>query len=1179
MTRQISVAESWKRTYEAFQDINFTGFDFYSVKSSLIDYLKLHYSENFNDYIESSELITIIETFAYISEVLAYRFDMNAHENVISLAERKQNVLQLAKLVSYSASRNVPLRGLVKITQVSTSETIFDSNGINLSGRTILWNDANNVNWKEQFLLVINDILEQPFGSVLPKDRVQVDDVVFESYSLKTTSLTKNVIPFNASINSRNVKFEMVSAALNENGPYEARPSRQTSFNILYVTDGIGDSSDNTGFFVYFKQGTLQRITQNYDGITPNQNTIIGIENINETDVWVNQIDPETGDILKNRNVDLLGRNLGYAGEWIAVDNSTTNNILYNNLPNRNKYEIETLDLDKIRIIFGDGEYAEIPSGPFDIWIRTSENETLVLPKSQIVNKKASISYSNVFGVNNSFSFGFSLMSSVANSTSSEDIESIRKIAPAVYYTQDRMVTGQDYNTYMLQDPSILKLKTVNRTFAGDSKYITWHDPSDTYEDVKMVGRDLRLFFKNDTTQLDIPVNSSYSTVIRNILQPILSYSAVQTYHEKNNIPTNRVVFTLQEINNLTADLTNINIADVPLQIAYIDQTTKAYQSIVFTMDAIGNDINNGTIAELDPDIVVKLTIDDLGEQTVNITPSAIRDPGGVITLESLAVELNTKLNLLSPAADAFVYKNSIVIRSKLSGTLSNISMNISFFNNLTSSLNYFSHICDTVKFSNTALWRGYSIKVPLLSAHTFEVNPLVSNVRTVYWDAIYNSLQLTAESDSTTFWNTNKKQTIINNDTLTPVKDKLIILSANLTSKKDNVLQADIPLNVNGQDIQNTNENLGMYYLNRLLLETEDVNEDSVPDDKHLTALLDTTYTVSDIPAPTSNPGYNTFAIPTSYFVGYDEVEVYDGTTKLTKGVDYIESDNLGVEAVVGTTSTFISIDSTLYPSYSGIKFVYIDYLYYKLYGADLFNYVPLEDNAIEILIKNEWYASSVDFVSSPTVVRYRGRDNLNFMWLYVTPYGNLINPAPTNIHDMFIITRGYYQQLQLWLSNITLKPVEPTPYELRNTYGKLLQSKMRSDHVVLHTGKVKLIFGKKAVPQLQAKIKIVKDSNSKLSDNDVKVKVVAIIKDFFDINYWEFGESFSFSELSAVIHGRLTSDIQSIVLVPTLSTNKFGDMYEIFASDEEILQPDISVDDIEMISALTSVTLKQKM
>ena len=78
----LNTAESWEKIYTAFEQINFTAYDYDAVKISLLDYLKLNYPENFNDYTESAQIIAIIEMFAYVAELLAYRVDLSVHENL-----------------------------------------------------------------------------------------------------------------------------------------------------------------------------------------------------------------------------------------------------------------------------------------------------------------------------------------------------------------------------------------------------------------------------------------------------------------------------------------------------------------------------------------------------------------------------------------------------------------------------------------------------------------------------------------------------------------------------------------------------------------------------------------------------------------------------------------------------------------------------------------------------------------------------------------------------------------------------------------------------------------------------------------------------------------------------------------------------------------------------------------
>ena len=296
--RLVNRAENWERAYEAFQQVNFSAWDYNTIKESMLDYLKLYHAEDFKDFIESSELIALIEVFAYVGEQLAYRLDMNAHENFLSTAQRKESVLRLAKLISYNPSRNIPARGIVRIQSISTTERVFDASGTDLSNKTIRWNDPINPNWKEHFILVMNRVMDQDFGSVAPADRVQVQDVLFELYTIRNTPIDRNVIKYNTSSSGDVLGMELVPVELNEYGPLEKRPERNQKLNVMYLNDGLGDTSDNTGFFMFTKQGELQRVLADFDGVTPNQTFDVTVNDCNETDVWLNNINPDTGEII-----------------------------------------------------------------------------------------------------------------------------------------------------------------------------------------------------------------------------------------------------------------------------------------------------------------------------------------------------------------------------------------------------------------------------------------------------------------------------------------------------------------------------------------------------------------------------------------------------------------------------------------------------------------------------------------------------------------------------------------------------------------------------------------------------------------------------------------------------------------------------------------------------------------
>ena len=145
---RLLVAEDWKRIYQSYKNADFQSYDFDNLRRTMISYLRENYPEDFNDYIESSEYLAIIDLIAFLGQNLAFRVDLNARENFLETAERRESVLRLARLLSYNPKRNIAANGLLKIESVSTTETLFDSNNTNLEGQTILWNDQNlNIKW------------------------------------------------------------------------------------------------------------------------------------------------------------------------------------------------------------------------------------------------------------------------------------------------------------------------------------------------------------------------------------------------------------------------------------------------------------------------------------------------------------------------------------------------------------------------------------------------------------------------------------------------------------------------------------------------------------------------------------------------------------------------------------------------------------------------------------------------------------------------------------------------------------------------------------------------------------------------------------------------------------------------------------------------------------------------
>ena len=121
---RLLLAEDWKRVYQSYKNAEFQSYDFDTLRRTMIQYLRDNYPEDFNDYIESSEYLALIDLIAFLGQNISFRIDLNARENFLELADRRDSVLRLARLISYNATRNQTSNGLMKMIAISTTENI-----------------------------------------------------------------------------------------------------------------------------------------------------------------------------------------------------------------------------------------------------------------------------------------------------------------------------------------------------------------------------------------------------------------------------------------------------------------------------------------------------------------------------------------------------------------------------------------------------------------------------------------------------------------------------------------------------------------------------------------------------------------------------------------------------------------------------------------------------------------------------------------------------------------------------------------------------------------------------------------------------------------------------------------------------------------------------------------------
>ena len=186
---RLLVAEDWRKIYQSFQQADFKSYDFETLRRTMVAYLRENYPDDFNDFVESSEYIALIDLIAYIAQALSFRIDLNARENFLQTAERRNSVLRLARIINYNVHRNRPATGLLKIDSMSTTQDVNDSTGTNLANQNIIWNDSANSNYREQFIAILNAANQtgQLFGS--PRDSATVGGISTKVYTLSSNQI------------------------------------------------------------------------------------------------------------------------------------------------------------------------------------------------------------------------------------------------------------------------------------------------------------------------------------------------------------------------------------------------------------------------------------------------------------------------------------------------------------------------------------------------------------------------------------------------------------------------------------------------------------------------------------------------------------------------------------------------------------------------------------------------------------------------------------------------------------------------------------------------------------------------------------------------------------------------------------------------------------------------------
>ena len=1116
-TRQSNLfaIEDWKRLYTTFRSADFQSYDYETLRKSMVDYLRTYYPEDFNDYIESSEFIAMLDLIAFMGQSIAFRGDLNARENFLSTAERRDSVYRLAAMLGYSPKRHINASGMLKVISVNTTELLRDSAGRNLANQTIFWDDPTNLDWQEQFTAVLNAALQPGQRIGRPSGSLIVGDINHELYQFRLRPNLVPVFPFNATVNGNSYSFDAYNIGLDSSkGIYEVSPQTSDSFGMLFRSDGRGNGSANTGFFIGFKQGQLNNLDFSLTESLPNRLVGLNLENINNNDVWLFELS-DAGGVLR---------------EWRKVENLRDSNIIYNSVSdqNRNLYSISSRLNDQVDLIFGDGIFSDIPVGRFRATVRVSNGLNYNIPPSAMQGVNLNIAYISKQNRIEGITIKAALQYTVNNAEEREDIAEIKANAPQYYYTQNRMINGQDYNVFpYTKYNEISKVKSVNRTASGISRFLDVKDATGKYSSTNIFCDDGYVFRTSitESTQFTWTNLNDIRKFIRNNISSVINRkSSLHLYY--NSFPKYNLVETLwvrgtAESGVSTGYFSNLDF--IPWQVGGTVTSNRKFikpGSLIKFVAPDGSYFDlEGNISQGDPELAGETTtiwasvvsvLDDGTNNNIGLNDSGI---GPVI------LSKNIPTNAI--AESVYAAYNTDLTTELEQEIVSYITNNQDFgikYDVLTQSWKTVSPAALNIDLEFNLAIEGENWFIAMIN------NGNTYSVISRGIDYIFGSVL-----ETRFFFETNTR--IYDPRTSTVIKDTIKFLKFNDSPTGSGSLGIDLAMEI-----------------------TDNV---SYPDGYKDDTVIKITYADSD------NDGIPDDPTIFEQVVGEDAT-IFD-LDKLVFLEKYLDFDN--IERLRWRNPNTVSV---AYATFSDIE---LEGKFSNPIGTVFYAY---EDQAFYVSVLDEDVRRIVE--STDYVVRI-GRSYLRFQYKHNSPNDRRIDPSPTNIIDMYILTSSYDSEYRRYLKDLTGSLAEPIPMstlDMSLLFQDLENFKATSDAIVYNPVKYKALFGSKADANLQATFKVVRSDSTRLTNTQIRNNVINAIDKYFAIDNWDFGETFYFSELAGYLHKELSTDIAAIVIVPKLDTIQFSDFMQIKARADELLISAATVDDVELIDAITASRLK---
>ena len=446
------------------KNLNYVGKDFSTLKQNLVDFTKTYFPDTYSDFNEASPGMVFIEQAAAIGDVLSFYQDAQLKESMLAYASERKNVVSLAQSMGYKPKVTSPAVTTMTVYQLVPSigtgvnnrpdntyylkikdgMEILSTTNSNITFRTVDIVDFENETDREIDVYERNDLTGEPTLYLITKKVKAI------SATQKETSVTLSDSTDYPTVTINDTNIIQISSLMEGSNKYYEVPylAQESIFVEKPNTESNSDLSTYSSTVPYILE--VQKVPRRFSVKVNSDNTI---------DLQFGAGKSITGDetLLPNtKNVGLgLANSISRLNQSIDPSNFLKTNTL--GVAPANK----TLT---IKYLVGGGVESNVNQGDLTT-IRKIEFEEDLLSVSNLTlysTMKQSVAVEN--------------LEAAVGGRGSESIEEIRQNALAMFGSQNRAVTKQDYVVRAVSMPE--RYGSVAKVYVSQDGEIDNNSPS-----------------------------------------------------------------------------------------------------------------------------------------------------------------------------------------------------------------------------------------------------------------------------------------------------------------------------------------------------------------------------------------------------------------------------------------------------------------------------------------------------------------------------------------------------------------------------------------------------------------------------------------------------------------------------------------------------------------------------